>query len=70
MWIAAESNSFVLLRFAEHHNEMEIGDFFSAFFFFPKKNCCAEPRIVLLVVSVLWLLAKTGFSAWNILLGD
>lgn len=40
-------------------------------FFFPfQKNCCAEPRIVLLVVSLLWLLAKTVFSAWNILLGD
>lgn len=39
--------------------------------FFPfKKNCCAEPRIVSLVVSLLWLLAKAGFSAWNILLGD
>lgn len=40
VWIAAESNSFVLLRFAEHHNEIEIGDFFSAFFFPPfQKNC-------------------------------
>lgn len=32
VWIAAESSSFVLLRFAEHHNEIESGDFFSAFF--------------------------------------
>lgn len=49
--MAAESNSFVLLRFAEHRNEIEIGDFFSAFFFPFQKNCCAEPRIVLLVVN-------------------
>lgn len=28
---------FVLLRFAEHRNEIEIGDFFSAFFFHSKK---------------------------------
>lgn len=62
---------FLLLRFVEHHNEIEIGDFFSAFFFFPfQKNCCAEPRIVLLVVTLLWLLAKAMFWAWNILRDD
>lgn len=33
MWIVAESNSFVLLRFAEHRNEIEIGDFFLPFIF-------------------------------------